>query len=458
VVSGKTVYPSIKTSIAGGGGGSSIVGIWEASGQRWQFNSDGSFVLQTSDEKVSGRYATEGSQLTLQVEGESGTERVTYEYSLSGSGSDRQLTLRGSEGSVTLAYAGGGGGGPENVVEAIKLVKFTPEEGAAATAEEQSLQSVSMGSGFIVSPDGYIVTNAHVVLTNKNPKRMLFNRLAGTVRQAVITQIQKRYNIPDEDKKQIIQILTGKLTNYFAEYGKIQGISTDYNVLNGVAGPGEDVKVKSWPAKIEKEGTVFETVNGKPSWSRDVAILSVNQSNLPTVQLGDSTDLGTGDKLFVIGYPGIQVESYFDNRNTALEPTLTTGVVSARRTLNTGINSIQTDAAINSGNSGGPMFDENGQVVGIATFAPTDVDIEQVQFGLPIETAKDFLSQLNVENEQGELDEAYEAALDAYWRGDCETTKEKMETVTNLYPDHPYANEYVRNCETGDAPGQEDDG
>jgi len=456
-VSGQGVYPSYEISFRGGTGGSNpIVGIWEGRGQRWQFNSDGSLALQTTDGSATGRYSVDGNTLVMQISSGGESRRLNYQFRISGSGSNRRLTVGTGSEAVTFAYAGGGGGstGPENMLEAAELASFAPAQGAGATRETLELSSLATGSGFVVSPDGYIVTNAHVVFGNSDPQQMLLQKAAGTIQQQILRDMQDRYQLSEDRRQKIVEILSSKLISYFQQHGSIQGISTDFNVLNGVAGPGDDVEVRSWPARKEIEGTVVEQVNGEPSWGRDVAILSVNQSNLPTVTLGDSTDLRSGDELFVIGYPGIQIENFFDDRNTALEPTLTTGVVSARRTLNSGIDSIQTDAAINSGNSGGPMFDENGEVVGIATFSPTDYDIEQVQFGLPIEVATDFLNRVNVENTQGEMDQAYEEALDAYWRGDCETTIERMDTVTNLYPDHPYANEYVRDCETGNAPGQ----
>jgi S1-C subfamily serine protease len=447
VVRGEAVWPSFELRLANA---NSLVGVWESDSERWQFNEDGTFAA-TGSTDIAGNYTTEGNTLVIEFEtesGESGT--VSYQYELSGG----QLTLAREGNSWTYEFAGGGGSGSGDILEVAQNAQFVPQQGASATAESEEVSSLSSGSGFVVSPDGYVVTNSHVVLGHTDPTQRLVKRFARNQRAALEQEFARRYQIPEEKKAEVVDLLFQKLINYFAEYGSIQGVSTDFNVINGVTGPGEDLEVRSWPATVRTQGTVYEEINGQLTVSRDVAILKVDQEGLPTVQLGDESTASTGDRLSVIGYPGLGIDQIFEQRNTVLEPTLTTGVVSARRTLETGIGAIQTDAAINSGNSGGPMFNDDGEVVGIATFGPTDLDIEQVGFGLPISVAKTFMQEVGVENRQGEVDEAYEAALEAYWRGNCDTTQQQMDRVLNLYPDHPYAEEYVRNCELGEAPGQ----
>ncbi|MEF8757860.1 MAG: S1C family serine protease, partial [Halobacteriales archaeon] len=101
---------------------------------------------------------------------------------------------------------------------------------------------------------------------------------------------------------------------------------------------------------------------------------------------------------------------------------------------------------INNGNSGGPVYNGDGEVVGIATFKPADLELEEIAFALPIEIAKGFLGELGIENEPGRLTTTYEEGLNAYWRGDCETVTEKMESVLELWPDHPYAQDFIDDC------------
>ena len=91
----------------------------------------------------------------------------------------------------------------------------------------------------------------------------------------------------------------------------------------------------------------------------DLAVLKINETNLPYLTFGDSDELEIGEWVVAIGSP------------CALESSLTVGVVSAKGRQDLGITSledfIQTDAAINPGNSGGPLLNLNNQVIGVNT-------------------------------------------------------------------------------------------
>ncbi|MCS6952748.1 MAG: trypsin-like peptidase domain-containing protein [Bryobacterales bacterium] len=118
--------------------------------------------------------------------------------------------------------------------------------------------------------------------------------------------------------------------------------------------------------------------------SNDLALLRINaRKKLPFLKLGDSDHLQVGQKVLAIGNP------------FGLAGTLTTGVISA---LNRSIQSeagtledmIQTDAAINQGNSGGPLLDSQGNVIGINTAIVGEANIG-IGFALPINRAKEML-------------------------------------------------------------------
>ena len=97
--------------------------------------------------------------------------------------------------------------------------------------------------------------------------------------------------------------------------------------------------------------------------TQDLAVVKINRTGLPTVQLGDSDSLQVGDAVVAIG----------NALGIAGSPTVTSGIVSGLgRTVHiagteTLIDAIQTDAAINPGNSGGPLVDVDGRVIGINT-------------------------------------------------------------------------------------------
>ncbi|HKM91964.1 MAG TPA: trypsin-like peptidase domain-containing protein [Candidatus Acidoferrales bacterium] len=126
----------------------------------------------------------------------------------------------------------------------------------------------------------------------------------------------------------------------------------------------------------------------------DVALLKIDPkgAQLAALPLGDSSALQVGQKVLAIGNP------------FGFQSTLTTGVVSALgRTVQTGQNTfiedaIQTDASINRGNSGGPLLDTRGQVIGInsAIYSPTGT-AAGVGFAIPINLAKRIANDLITE-------------------------------------------------------------
>lgn len=124
----------------------------------------------------------------------------------------------------------------------------------------------------------------------------------------------------------------------------------------------------------------------------DIAVLKIECKDLSHVTIGSSTAMVIGEQVVAIGNP-VGTNSM----------TLTSGFLSAKDT-SVGSNGflvhmLQTDTAINSGNSGGPLFNMRGEVIGITTskysgFSSTGVVIEGMGFAIPIDYVLDFIQQL----------------------------------------------------------------
>jgi len=185
------------------------------------------------------------------------------------------------------------------------------------SAQGATREAGSLGSGFLISPDGYIVTNNH-----------------------------------------LIQGLTGT--------GTVDSVTV--TMTDG----------REFPARIV----------GRDETS-DLALLKVDGRNLPFVRWGDSTKARVGDWVICIGDP------------YAVGSTVTAGIVSAlhRSISDSGPGAydryIQTDAAINMGNSGGPMFDLNGDVIGInsALISPNGASVG-IGLAIPAELARPVIDAL----------------------------------------------------------------
>lgn len=136
--------------------------------------------------------------------------------------------------------------------------------------------------------------------------------------------------------------------------------------------------------------------------NNDLAVLKIEATGLQPVKLGSSDLLAVGDQVVAIGNPLGELTS-----------TLTAGYISAKdRGVSTGgaaINMLQTDAAINSGNSGGPLFNMQGEVVGITTAkysgaTSSGAYIEGIGFAIPID---DVVGMINDLTQLGYITGAY---------------------------------------------------
>lgn len=180
----------------------------------------------------------------------------------------------------------------------------------------QVVQTAASGSGFVISQDGYIVTNYHVI----------------------------------EDASKITVTL-------------VDGKSYDATLVGG-----------------DEEN--------------DIAVLKVDATGLDTVVIGSSDNLVVGDQVYAIGNPlGELTFSLTGGYVSALDRNVT--MSDGRR-----MNYIQTDTAINSGNSGGPLFDQYGQVVGIVSAKlsnngdSTEASVEGVGFAIPIDNVWNMITDI----------------------------------------------------------------
>jgi len=127
------------------------------------------------------------------------------------------------------------------------------------------------------------------------------------------------------------------------------------------------------------------------SLSRDAALFKIvsNKTDFPVATLGSSSDVTVGEGVVAIGHPlGFDMPG---------QVTVTTGIVSAVRTID-GDEFIQTDAAVNHGNSGGPLVNLNGEVIGINTWGWWDTylgeNITNLNFAIPIDHLKQFINEV----------------------------------------------------------------
>lgn len=164
-------------------------------------------------------------------------------------------------------------------------------------------------------------------------------------------------------------------------------ILTNNHVINNAT----DVNVTFTDGNVVKVDIV-----GSDIYS-DIAVLSVSKNDIKSVaSIGKSDDLKLGDTVFAIGAPLDSAYSWsvtrgiVSGKDRLVEVELTSGNTKTPMVVKT----LQTDAAINSGNSGGPLANSNGEVIGITSIKLASSSIEGMGFAIPIEDALEIAEQL----------------------------------------------------------------
>ena len=160
-------------------------------------------------------------------------------------------------------------------------------------------------------------------------------------------------------------------------------IVTNYHVIEAAYQRNYKVSVMFYDGK-----TYDATIVGVEE-ENDVAVLKIDATGLTPVVVGDSESIQVGEEVYAIGNPLGE-----------LAFTMTTGHVSAldrKITTNespSAINMFQFDAAVNSGNSGGPLYNAEGKVIGIVTAKYSSTGVEGLSFAIPINDAIDIANDL----------------------------------------------------------------
>lgn len=164
-------------------------------------------------------------------------------------------------------------------------------------------------------------------------------------------------------------------------------ILTNYHVIETAVSGGYDVKVYLY------DGTEYTASVVGYEEDNDVAVLKIDADGLNAVTLGDSDNMLVGETVYAVGNPLGE-----------LQYTMTSGMVSALdREISstdsstgstTTINMFQIDAAVNSGNSGGPVYNSRGEVIGIVTAKYSSSGVEGLGFAIPINDAMSIANDL----------------------------------------------------------------
>jgi len=336
---------------------------------------------------------------------------------------------------------------PAVVMIAVKIgATATVRCGSGASATVRPGAIGELGSGSIIHPDGWIVTNGHVIQPYQEGADGAF--AAELAENAVATVCAAELDgLPGPARAQRVRALAAAPEN---RHGLAIERTLEVHLSNGKSYPAE-VRFYSPPAYVVVGATTDSSGNQKKEHGRDVAILKIEDKELPVVRMArHSTDLHLGQALFVIGFPGVVASHELLSRSTQYEPSITVGRVSGFKQDIGGQRVIQTDAAIIQGNSGGPVFDDRGQVIGAATF--TSLQGEQVvqgfNFLIPVETIQEAAAKAGVTPKGDSMfTRLWNHGVDLYIRDLHYRAYRNMSAANRIHPGFPDVERVREDCD-----------
>lgn len=298
-----------------------------------------------------------------------------------------------------------------------------------------NVQAVGLGSGFFISSNGYIATNAHVVSMTKDGedklKQLLFYQL--------VQQIGQQYG---KDPRSLN-------TQFIDEHSRLQSFQLVHHVIipDGSA----------FPFEIKQYGAPTGEGNDQ---GKDVAIIKIEVRNAPILKLADSEKVQLQDHVTVIGYPGAAdtFNSGLLSSKSSLEATINDGKISAKKQASSGAPILQTSTPATHGNSGGPVLNDANEVVGLLTFRGDTVNGQEVSgfsFIVPSNTVMEYVKSAGATNDMGPTDTLFREGLGYYWDQYYSSAIPKFEEVKRLFPQHSEVDRLVQSSQQAKAEGKE---
>lgn len=331
---------------------------------------------------------------------------------------------------------------------------------------------IATGSGFLISKDGYVATNGHVVVHDaadvmakelqSNP--FLLSKLTADAKFKLYPAegesnesafLSKLYELPEDqlklaDRREVIFValsdrpLVVKQDSISSVFDK-----SDSDYIKKAEVIATDYAAQDLLALNSKSSDGFSAY--------DVALLKINTSQAPVLPLGEADKVNQNDPVSLIGFP-----QDADNQLTAnniIAPSVTNGHISSIRATTGKISRLfQSDADASQGNSGGPALNENGEVIGIVTYRFKDDEAANA--------AKSYIREVN---DLKQLLKSRSIALRAdsqttvYWKKGLELASqnkyseaiEQYKLALQEYPAHRLARTYIGQAEAAIKEGKD---
>ena len=336
--------------------------------------------------------------------------------------------------------------------EVLRLIEKNPARYLSpGPVDRLSSRLSSYGTGFIVTPDGYVVTAAHVTAPDQAEVRAQFSEFG----------LQQEARRVAAANRGLFAQLTGDQAKAFTqtilEWQSGHMSLTNQRITRfaqlGVAVAGFDKTAKGVPVTVIGQGAAYP--------GRDVAIVKLggNTGTYPTIPVGTDADIHQGDDIYVDGYPAASTFFAATSADSQLQPTTTSGQVTAIKTTDQGTAILQSQAPITPGNSGGPALNSDGKVVGLVSAAAVDASnggqAQGQNFFIAASVIQSMLAEHNVKPAMSLTSQRYNSAVDDFDRQYYKPALKGFQQAQNLYPGHPYAGHFISESQTAISAGRD---
>ncbi|MBE9109423.1 trypsin-like peptidase domain-containing protein [Nodosilinea sp. LEGE 07298] len=311
---------------------------------------------------------------------------------------------------------------------------FNSEQGGLPPLQEEVISGGS-GSGFVIHPNGYIATNAHVVSNTDNS----FEQCEEDLFEQFVARLEEYGGFEpgsysdDEESKEFIR----------QRSRLVGGLET----INRVVLPNGE----TFPFRIESFGDPIDDENTQIR-GKDVAIIKIEVQDAPTLKLSDSSLPEPASDIIVLGYPS-EADIDILDIDSSLQMSNIPGNVSAIKKTADGVNVIQISASVSTGISGGPVLNTLGEVVGMISFGVQDVrsGTGSIPNAVPTSTIEEFIGDAGgIQNQQGEVDRLYRQGLEELWNKDYKSAIITFEQVKGLFEYHSEADDLIAEARRGE--------
>jgi serine protease Do len=308
----------------------------------------------------------------------------------------------------------------------------------------------TMGTGFLITGDGYLLTNCHIIDRDSAFIRGKFIQSTyQEVTESNINALQSSWAMTlTEQQRSLLSNAYGLIYSQLSSM-----ILFDLKKEIFVSYRADDVNGKM--ISLRKTARIIR--KGQPMPGKDVAILKIDGvENLPVLHLSDEpTKIGA--QVIVIGYPEPATSNAYLSSETGMEPTLTSGIVSAIKKSVRGWPVIQMDALISHGSSGSPVCDDRGEVIGLATFGSLEQGgvtlASGYNFAIPVSIVRAFMDSSGINPALSKTSRIFNEALGYFYQQYYRKALNEFERVGKVSQDFPGLDSYMAECRSKIAKG-----